>query len=345
MREDPGLDVGRISASIEAYHGPRVVSGTFLPLGYDPSAAVYEVASLDGTSYFLKVRFGPVHEPGLLVPRALIDLGIPNVLAPLPTLSSELWCPLGDHPGYSAVLYPFVRGESAMVAGLTDDQWREFGSTLRDVHASSLGERLRGRLPVETFSLPSAALVRRILALLDEAKFEGAAARLAEFWRDHAGRIRRMLARTEALGSSLQTRPFEHVLCHADIHAANILVGDDGRLHLIDWDGPLVAPRERDLLFVVGSKIARAVEPREEGLFFEGYGPVEIDPEALIYYRYERIIEDIGEIGRSVFLDPGLDERAREEEAGVAMSFFAPGGMVDLAETVAPVGAGGRAPS
>jgi spectinomycin phosphotransferase len=87
------------------------------------------------------------------------------------------------------------------------------------------------------------------------------------------------------------------------------------------------------------------VEPREEGLFFEGYGPVEIDPEALIYYRYERIIEDIGEIGRSVFLDPGLDERAREEEAGVAMSFFAPGGMVDLAETVAPVGAGGRAPS
>jgi hypothetical protein len=55
MREDPGLDVGRIAASIEAYHGPRVVSGTFLPLGYDPNAAVYEVASLDGTSYRWRV--------------------------------------------------------------------------------------------------------------------------------------------------------------------------------------------------------------------------------------------------------------------------------------------------
>jgi spectinomycin phosphotransferase len=232
-----------------------------------------------------------------------------------------------------------------MVAGLTEDQWREFGSTLRDVHASELVERLRGRMPVETFSPPSAALVRRLMGLVDEISFGVAAARLAEFWPEHAGRIRWMLARAEALGSLLRTRPFGYVLCHADIHAANILVGGDGRLHLIDWDGPLVAPRERDLPFLVGSKIARAVEPREEELFFEGYGPAEIDPEALIYYRYERIIEDLGELGRSVCLDPSLDERAREEESELAMSFFAPGGMVELAETVAPSSAGGRASS
>jgi spectinomycin phosphotransferase len=335
MREDPGLDVDRISACLGAHYGLRVGSVAFLPLGHDPNAAAYEVVSRDGAAYFLKVRFGPVHEPGLLVPRALNDLGVPNVLAPLPTRSSGLWCPLGGHPGYSAVLYPFVGGESAMVAGLSDDQWREFGSTLRAVHDSRLGESLRGRLPVEAFSLPSAATVRRILALLDETDFEGAAAaRLAAFLRGRAGQIRRMLARAEALGSSLRVRPFEYVLCHADIHAANILVGDDGGIRLIDWDGPLVAPRERDLLFVVGSKIARAVEPREEALFFEGYGRVEIDPEALVYYRYERIIEDVGEFGKSVFLDPRLGERARTEDAELAMSFFAPGGDIDRAETV-----------
>ena len=82
MREDPGLDVDMIVASLEAHYGLRVTSATFLPIGYDPNAAVYEIVSRDGTIYFLKVRFGSVHKPSLLVPRALIDLGIPNVLAP-----------------------------------------------------------------------------------------------------------------------------------------------------------------------------------------------------------------------------------------------------------------------
>jgi hypothetical protein len=36
----------------------------------------------------------------------------------------------------------------------------------------------------------------------------------------------------------------------------NILFGEDDR-----WDGPLIAPRERDLLFVVGSRIGRHVTP------------------------------------------------------------------------------------
>ena len=136
MREDPGLDVDKIVASLEAHYGLRVTSATFLPIGYDRNAAVYEIVSRDGTAYFLKVRFGPVHQPSLLVPRALIDLGISNVLAPLRTRSSNLWCALDGYPDYSIVLYPFLRGESAMVVGLSDDQWREFGSTLREVHAS-----------------------------------------------------------------------------------------------------------------------------------------------------------------------------------------------------------------
>jgi spectinomycin phosphotransferase len=115
LREDPGLDVGKISACLEAHYGLRVAYVAFLPVGFDPNTAAYEVVSREGEAYFLKVRFGPVDSSGLLVPQALIDLGVPNILAPLRTLSYGLWCPLDGYPGYGVVLYPFVRGESAMV--------------------------------------------------------------------------------------------------------------------------------------------------------------------------------------------------------------------------------------
>lgn len=335
MRDDPGLDAGKLADCLGARYGIRVVSVAFLPIGYDLSAFVYEAVADDGASYFTKIRSGPVYEPGLLVPRALIDVGIRNVLAPLRTRDSGLWCPLDGYEGYSVVLYPFVRGENAMVAGLTDEQWRVFGATLRAVHDSGLGERFRDQIRVESFALPSAALVREMQALVGSREFSGpAASRFAGFWRANAERIDGVLARAEELGRSLRGKAFEMVLCHSDIHAANILAGEDGRIWLVDWDGPIVAPRERDLLFVVGSRIARVVEPREEALFFQGYGPVALEPAALIYYRYERIVEDLGEFGKSVFLDPGLGEEARAAAAELAMGCFAPGGDVERAETV-----------
>ncbi len=336
MREDPGLDAEVIAASLQEKYGIDVAAVTYLPIGYDLNAAVYDVRAGDGTPYIVKVRFGPMFEPGLDVPRALIDRGVPNILAPLRTRSAALWSPLAGLPGYTVVLYPLIRGENAMEAGMSDAQWRTFGASLRAVHDSGIGEGFRDRLLIEDFALPSAALVRQMQTVAEEGAFASpAAARFAAFWRENAARIGAMLSRAEALGQELQAKPFELVLCHADIHAANILVGDDGGITLIDWDGPMLAPRERDLLFVVGSTIARAVEPQEEAWFFEGYGRVEIDPTALVHYRYERIIEDIGEMGRSVFLDPDRGEAARMAEVELAMSFFAPGGDIDRAERVA----------
>jgi len=332
MPDDPGLDETRIAECLQANYGLQAVSISFLPIGYDANAAVYRVVATDGADWFLKVRFGPLHEPVLQIPRALLDLGVRNVLAPVPTRSAALWCALDDA---AVVLYPFIDGDNAMERGLTDEQWREFGATLRSIHDSGLDERFRGVLPRESFALPAAAVARQMFAEAANARGESAAAaRLAAFLQERAGQIDDIVARAEGLGARLRARPFASVLCHADIHAANILVDEGGQIHLIDWDNPLIAPRERDLLFVVGSRIARDVLPREEVLFFAGYGPVAIDTDALIYYRYERSIEDIGEFGKSVFLDARLSEERRAEEAALLMGYFAPGGFLEPVETV-----------
>src|SRR5690242_14509647 len=97
MRDDPGLDVGTIGDCLRVRYGIRVASVRFLPLGHDMSAFVYEVVAVDGVSYFLKIRSGPVYEPALLVQRALIEAGVERVLAPLPAIEGQLWCPLDGH--------------------------------------------------------------------------------------------------------------------------------------------------------------------------------------------------------------------------------------------------------
>src|SRR5918998_1584235 len=143
MRDDPGLDLDTIAACLDAEYGLRVSAITFLPLGYDLNAAVYKVIAEDGRAYFLKVRFRPVQESGLLVPWTLSNRGIRNVLAPLQTRSSELWCSCDRR---NLILYPFIAGANAMSVGMTDEQWRGFGSTLQAVHSSGLAEEFRGRL-------------------------------------------------------------------------------------------------------------------------------------------------------------------------------------------------------
>ncbi len=331
MLEDPGLDTATLATALQEAWAVDASAFSFVR-GYDMRAASYEVVSA-GAPVFLKVRFGPAPDVPLEVPRALLEAGVANILAPTPTRTGDLWRALGD--GTTLALYPFVAGRNAMVAGMTAAQWRVFGSTLRAVHDSGLPERFADRLPTESFGLASAALVRRALELANEPPMAAPTRRqLQALLRDRSKQIDAMLDRAGALGQRLREHRFEHVLCHADIHAANILVADDGRIFLVDWDGPMLAPRERDLLFVIGSRIARAVEPREDAWFFEGYGEVAVDPEAIVYYRYERILEDIGEIARSVFEDDALSEASSAEEVALAASFFEPGGIVETVELV-----------
>jgi spectinomycin phosphotransferase len=330
MLDDPRFDEDELAGALRSAWGVTASTFTFVP-GHDMQAATYVVDT--GTDHlFLKVYLRTPPDAPLAVPSALLEAGVPNVLAPIRTVTSRLSQSMSD--GRSLVVYPFIAGQNAMVAGMTADQWRVFGSTLRAVHDSEITHRFAGRLPVETFRLVAAATVRSALERAHWPVGESAAAeRLAAFLRDRSDQIGAMVERAQGLGARLAMRRFEHVLCHADIHAANLLVADDGRILLVDWDGPMLAPRERDLLFVIGSRIARDVEPHEEAWFFEGYGEVPVDLEAIVYYRYERILEDIGEIGRSVF-EGGSSEASRASEVDLAESFFGPGGILETAERV-----------
>ena len=146
MLEDPRLEPGELASALRSAYGVEAREYRFIP-SYDFDAASYEVATGDGGPVFLKVHFSRPAVAPLEVARALSDSGI-DVVAPRPTRASGLIHAMGG--GRSLVLYPYVEGRNAMVSAMTEVQWRAFGTVLRAVHDSPLGEHFADRLPVPT---------------------------------------------------------------------------------------------------------------------------------------------------------------------------------------------------
>lgn len=328
IREPLPLEYTAMAACLMGEYGLDTPIVTFLPIGYDPHAAVYRVATADGGDYFFKISRNVPVLASLQIPRALLDQGVVNVLGPLRTKQGALWCNLGP---YSVVLYPYIEGENAMLQGMSAEQWQTFGATLNAVHRSGLQAHVADTLPREDFATPALATVRAQLAHASSSTFEQPVQQeLVAFLQQKAEQIGQMVSRTEELGSLLRARSWDYVLCHGDIHGANIMLEPTGTLYLVDWDTPRIAPRERDLIFVMRSVIARRVTAEEEAEFFKGYGPYEADANALSYYRYERILEDIAVCAEGIFFNETASLAVKESDLHLLKGLFAPKNIVEV---------------
>ncbi|MCA1553610.1 MAG: aminoglycoside phosphotransferase family protein, partial [Chloroflexi bacterium] len=128
-------------------------------------------------------------------------------------------------------------------------------------------------------------------------------------WTVHQSTIHTALTSVEKLAEVLQSRTFPYVICHADLHAANLLRDHAGHVFVIDWDEVMLAPKERDFIFVR--------EPQAEA-FWEGYGQSVIDWAVLTYYRWERVIRDLIEYAGHVCF---RDEWTEETKADLVQAF------------------------
>ena len=312
MLQKPPLADEALVASVRASYGVTVAQLEFLPLGEDSDAGVYRVAAADGATYFLKVRRGTVYTPSVTVPRALRAAGMAEVIAPLPTIVPEPWGTVGE---FAVLLYPFIEGKSGWGANLSPAQWGEYGAIFGRLHATQLPEAIEQTLPRETF-VPSTRPRRVVEAMLAGGHERGddgeAAGQLSAFVRERRAEIARILRRADELGRALRDTQPDCVLCHADCHPANILIDATGSLRVVDWDQPMLAPRERDLMFLLGPTFTGfTTGSPEEAAFFAHYGAVTPNPVTLAYYRYEWAMQDIGGFAERIFLTPDLEEATK----------------------------------
>jgi len=316
MLDKPDIEDAVIVAAVGDGFGVEATGVAFLPLGADFDTAVYRLTAAGEKAYFLKLRRGNFDEIAVTIPRYLQTQGIAAVMAPIPARGGQLWTEVG---GFKLILYPFVEGRSGRNAELSDRQWRELGAALRAVHAAKLPPDLARCTPRETYSPRWRGIVKAALARSGEVACDDpAAAKLAALLKARRGEIAQIVERAERLAVPLRRHPRPFVLCHTDIHAFNVILGADDRLFIVDWDNPLLAPKEHDLMFMDdGSDEGMWRNPREE-LFYQGYGRTEVDPVALAYYQVERVVVDIAVTCEMVFAGAGAgDPRVSDREQGV----------------------------
>jgi spectinomycin phosphotransferase len=329
MLEKPDLQDEVIIACLRDEYDLPGVQVTFLPLGADWNTAVYRVAADDGTPYFLKLRGGTFDEISVALPRFLSDQGIEQIIAPRTTKAGHLWASLEP---FKVILYPFVEGRNGYEVDLSDRQWGEFGTALRRIHTAEVPPALIRGIRQETYSPQWREIVRTSLERVEDDAFDDlVAVELAAFLKVKRDEILDLVRRAERLAQALQAQSPECIVCHSDVHAGNILIDTNGAFYIVDWDDPILAPKERDLMFIGGAQgFAGHTPQEEETLFYRGYGQTEIDPIGLAYYRYERIIEDIAVYCQKV-LSTTVGGADREQSLEYLRSNWLPNGTIEIA--------------
>jgi spectinomycin phosphotransferase len=334
MFDRPSLSNDQIVAVLRDRYGISASQLDFLALGHDAHAWTFRASAGSGDELFVKIR-RRVDDARLRLVRFLHDQGLHAVVAPIATSDGDVSVAIDD---LHLIAYPFVHGRLAAEVGLDDGQWVEYGRIVGALHATRLATDLEATLPREQFGQNWTASYERVQEAVSRYRGNDPERReLVAFWRCRREEIESLADRAVTLGRVLTARqasaaasePF--VACHGDVHTHNLLVDPTGALRVIDWDEAVLAPHERDLMFVMGSPIGLAPGERELALFEAGYGRLEADAERLAYYHVDWAVQDIAGYAEQALLDDiGPESRAYALER--FLSIFEPGGEAEVAQ-------------
>ena len=163
---------------------------------------------------------------------------------------------------------------------MTNEQWKEVGRIFKRIHQVQLPP---GGLPFTAEpkplirqSMPGGCVpLRPNICNRDKVRVT-LRALLAPSWVVHQSTIHTAVTSLEKLAQMLKVRSFPtRHLSWGFMHARNLIRDREGHVFVIDWDEVMLAPKERDFIFIR--------EPQADA-FWEGYGRVEIDWMLLSYY-------------------------------------------------------------
>jgi spectinomycin phosphotransferase len=304
MRTEPDLNQGRLLELLRDRYLLGVDRLTFVPYGLDSWS--YVAACRDGSQAFVKLsrRFPSTNATSseLLL---LAVLAARQIAVPRPTADRDGGF-LNAVDSYEVQVLEYLAGRSLEdETAWSDDLYAQVAEIVAAVHASTSAVRhLVER--VERYELPFLHHFAETLTVIEAGGVLPAGdhptlATLREMVTPRTRDLRVAMGRLEDLRDLARVRDSEWVLCHTDIWGSNLLRSDDGRLHLLDWNGALIGPLEHDLFMFAGTDFFPA---DRFGWFLDRYEAafrrVRLDADTFGFYFYRRNLEDLASFVGSI---------------------------------------------
>jgi len=318
----------QISNYLKVHYDIDVAKLLLLPIGADINACIFKVDAKDESSYFVKLKHGHHDEINLTVVELLIQSGIEPIIPPIKTNQQQ---PMVSIESFHLIVYPFIEAQDGFSHPLIDQQWIKLGKALWQIHDLEVPAAIQKQLRKENYS---PKFRQRVRSFYDEFNMSPVRDEIAEklftFMKQEQKTILYLSDAAEKLAQKISHLDPKYVLCHSDIHGGNVLINGKESFYIVDWDEPMMAPKERDLMFIGGGVGNVWNQPHEETLFYQGYGKTEVEKSLLGYYRCERIVQDIAEFVQHLLLSPAGGEN-RKIMYQHFMDMFESRGVVEIA--------------
>lgn len=275
LAEPRDLDRGALKAVLERHWGLSDPELEYLPVGF--GSHHWAATDSHGVRWFVSVddldapfQAGPDRDGSFdLLERAYKvaaclhdEAGLEFVVAPLRDDEGRVTRRVTDR--YAVNVCPFLTGDTQQFGRyVTNTERREMATLLGRLHTATVPADLPRK---EDFALPARAQLEDALADLDSKWGFGPFAQPTRELLQATGNIvMRRLQMYDDLVASVSASPEPWVVTHGEPHRANT-IRIANAVHLIDWDTTLLAPRERDLRWVVDTQAAGDLTLNAEAL-------------------------------------------------------------------------------
>lgn len=293
MLTEPAISKDQlIEQMFQSYHFD-VVDLIFVPIG--EVSWSYVVTTGDNKKYFLKI-----HKARNLSQQRfqlLYDLytkaNISQIPHPIPTIENQLGILINSYP---TVLFNYINGVTSQNHKLTSNQYQQLGELLGKVHQAK--NIISGFSVKEKFDIPSEDEFLKVLKLISQKEnynpIQSAALKLLYPIKNQ---LAEELKKLEAIRKQLISDKIEFVLCHGEPTPDNIMLDRLGVVYLVDWDEPILAPKEKDLLF-----LSNTLEPVMTG-YAKYSQDLSINPLVKNFYNHLWNIREIADFGGRIFIE------------------------------------------